>query len=42
MPTYSQTMALVGRIPQANAAKAKPHFLAFKGSLLEDGRKQGQ
>ena len=41
-PTYSHMMALVGRILQDNAAIAKPNFLDIEGTLLEDGRKQGQ
>lgn len=40
-PTYSHVIALVGRIAQATAATAKPHFLETKEQLLE-GLTQGQ
>lgn len=41
-PTYNHVIALVGRIAQANAAKAKPNFLETEGNLLEETLKVGQ
>lgn len=41
-PTYIHIIALVGRIAQANAAIATPHFLENKGALLEETLIQGQ
>lgn len=41
-PMYTHIIALVGRITQANAASAKPHFLETEGTLVGETLIQGQ